>query len=178
MVKSYTFEEKDSFSKKGIEIVSSYLRIAKETIEVRNVESDPNYQKNDIDIVWIYREQGDNFIVSIEVKTDSYTTGNFWFETISNEELKTIGCFFKSKAEYLFYYFTELDCLYIIHLKTAQSWLKENVSRFKESRTTTKNNNNQYTHTTVGRLVPINVIIREIYGITIIPDISKSYHNF
>ena len=104
MVKSYTFNEKNDFSKKGIDIVCKYLKLLKKTVKIKNVEDDPAYQKNDIDLVWVYKKEDKEIMISIEVKTDKYTTGNFWLETISNEAIGTLGCFVKSKAKYLFYY--------------------------------------------------------------------------
>ena len=104
-MKSYTFDEKDEFSKNGIKSVCSYLNTLKKTIEIKNVEDDKEYQKNGIDLVWIYRKGKNNVMISIEVKTDKYMTGNFWLETLSNEKIGTLGCFIKCKAKYLFYYF-------------------------------------------------------------------------
>ncbi len=175
MIKSYTFVEKDKFSKKGIDVVCAYLNSLKKTIKIKNVEGDRNYQKNDIDLIWIYKKEDTDLMISVEVKTDKYTTGNFWLETLSNEEIGTLGCFLKSKAKYLFYYFTEWDSMYIIPLKKAQSWFLKNLSRFRESKTTTKDENGNYKHTTVGKLVPIKIIIKEIEGIKLVKDVSKKF---
>jgi len=172
MVKSYTFEEKNDFSKKGIDIVCKYLQKLDKTIDIKNVEDDPAYQKNDIDLVWVYKKEEDKIMISVEVKTDKYTTGNFWLETLSNEAMGTLGCFVKSKAKYLFYYFTKWDSMYIIPLKKAQPWFKENMNRFRESKTTT-NVDGKYKHTTVGRLVPIEVIMKEVEGIKLVKEVSK-----
>ena len=173
MVKSYTFDEKNDFSKKGIKVVSCYLRSLKKTVNVKNVEDEPKYQKNDIDLVWVYRKNNSVVSVSIEVKTDRYTTGNFWLETISNEKLGTIGCFIKSKAKILFYYFTEWDDMYVLPLKRTREWFLKNIDKFKESKTTTKDLEGNYKHTTVGRLVPIKVLMKEVSGIKLIKNISK-----
>jgi len=177
MVKSYTFEEKDEFSKKGIQIVDNYLMSLKKTISVKNVENDPNYQKNDIDLVWVYKKDDHEIMISIEVKTDKYTTGNFWLETISNKRLNTPGCFIKSKAKYIFYYFIKWDCMYIIPLKKAIPWFLKNIDKFRVSETTTKDNSGEYRHTTVGRIVPISIMIDEIKEIKRIKDISKRISN-
>lgn len=173
LIKSYTFEEKNNFSKSGISVVYTYLLRLKKTISVKNVEDDPNYQKNDIDLVWIYVKNEKELMISIEVKTDKYTTGNFWLETLSNERLGTPGCFVKSKAKYLFYYFINWDSMYVIPLKVAKEWFNINYARFKESKTTTKDKYGNYQHTTVGRLVPIKTMIEEVGRIRLIKNISK-----
>jgi len=177
MVKSYTFEEKNDFSKKGISIVCAYLSLLKKTISVKSVEDDQNYQKNDIDLVWVYKKNETEIMISIEVKTDKYTTGNFWLETLSNEELGTPGCFVKCKAKYLFYYFTKWDSMYVIPLGVAKEWFNSNFTRFKESKTTTKDKIGNYKHTTVGRLVPITIMMKEVWGIKLIKNISKLINN-
>lgn len=171
--KSYTFDEKNDFSKEGTMIVCTYLKSLNKTSEIKNVEDDPEYQKNGIDLVWIYNKNGKELMISIEVKTDKYTSGNFWLETLSNEELKTPGCFIKSKVKYFFYYFMGWDSMYIIPLKKAQKWFSINSNRFKESKTTTKDEQGNYIHTTVGKLVPIKVMMKEVEGIKLIKDISK-----
>ncbi len=173
MVKSYTFIEKNDFSKKGINVVSAYLSLIKKTISVKNVEDNPNYQKNDIDLVWVYKKEDKQLMISIEVKTDKYTTGNFWLETLSNEELGIPGWFVKSKAKYLFYYFTKWDSMYIMPLGITKEWFLANIKRFKESKTTTKDERGNYKHTTVGRIVPINIMMKEVSGIKLIKEISK-----
>jgi hypothetical protein len=173
MIKSYTFTEKNDFSKKGISVVCAYLSHLKKTILVKNVEDDPDYQKNDIDLVWVYKKEDKQLMISIEVKTDKYTTGNFWLEILSNEELGTPGCFLKSKAKYLFYYFTKWDSMYIMPLGVAKGWFLANLDRFKTSKTTTKDEKGNYRHTTVGKLVPINIMMKEVGGIKLIKDISR-----
>lgn len=173
MVKSYTFDDKNKFSKEGISVVCTYLSSLKKTIQIKNVEDVKGYQINDIDLVWVYKKDKKDLMISVEVKTDKYTTGNFWFETVSNESLGTPGCFLKSKAKYLFYYFTQWDSIYIIPLKPAKLWFLENMKRFKESKTTTKDKDGNYVHTTVGRIVPISTMIEEVMGIRLVKDVSK-----
>lgn len=177
MVKPYTFEEKNNFSKIGIDVTCKFLRSLKETIKVKNVEDIPEYQKNDIDLVCVYKKEDKEVTISIEVKTDRYKTGNFWLETMSNEALGTLGCFVKSKAKYLFYYFSKLDSMYVLPLKKSQHWFNENMTRFRESKTTTKDEEGTYKHTTVGRLVPINTMMKEVEGIKLFKEISKNFNN-
>ncbi|MCK5283093.1 MAG: hypothetical protein KAK00_06805 [Nanoarchaeota archaeon] len=155
-----------------MDIACKYLRSLKKTIDVKNVEDDPAYQKKDIDLVWVYKKGEDKIMIFVEVKTDNYATGNFWLETLSNEALGTMGCFVKSKAKYLFYYFTKSDSMYIMPLKRAVHWFKDNLNRFRESKTTTNVNGN-YKHTTVGRLVPIEIMVEEVEGIKLVKEVSK-----
>tara|TARA_Y100000310_G_scaffold342145_1_gene443984 strand:+ start:74 stop:604 length:531 start_codon:yes stop_codon:yes gene_type:complete len=176
-MKAYTFKEKNEFSKIGISVVCSYLNSISKTINVKNVEDDKNYQKNDIDLVWNYKKDNKELMISVEVKTDKYTTGNFWLETLSNKKLKTQGCFVKSKARYLFYYFTGWDSMYIIPLKRAKEWFIKNMGRFRESETSTKDESGTYSHTTVGRIVPINIMMNEVEGIKLVKNVSEKFNS-
>jgi hypothetical protein len=66
--------------------------------------------------------------------------------------------------------------MYIIPLKKAVPWFKDNIHRFRESKTTT-NVNGIYKHTTVGRLVPIELMMKEIEGIKLVKKVSKRFNN-
>jgi hypothetical protein len=57
-------------------------------------------------------------------------------------------------------------------LKKAVPWFKDNLDRFRESKTTT-NVNGKYKHTTVGRLVPIEIMMKEVEGIKLVKEVSK-----
>lgn len=173
MVRSYTFDEKNDFSKKGTLIITKYLESLKETISVENVEEDTAKQLDDIDLIWRVHAGNSEKVIPVEVKTDSYKTGNFWLETYSNYELQTLGCFLKTKAQYVYYYFIKWDRLYIIPMKQAIPWFMENLHRFWESKTTTKNERGVYTHTTVGRLVKIDIMMKEVKEIKVVDDVSK-----
>lgn len=174
LVKSYSFDEKNNYSKRGTAVVTRYLNSQKDTLRVENVENESKYQFMDIDLVWVYKKNGSEIVTYVEVKTDDYTTGNFWLETVSNEEKGTSGCFVKSKADLFFYYFPKWDRLYIMPMQKAQSWFTTNLQRFRESRTTTKDDFGAHQHTTVGRIVPIVVMLNEVKNIQVIENVSST----
>lgn len=166
--------------------VEEFLRSCVKVLDVKNVEDDREHQARDIDLLCVLESQDDERIVSIEVKGDTkaHTTGNFFFETISNEALGTQGCFLKSEADLLFYYLMESDCLFIFPMKSIQTWFVkmqqdltvDSSSRFEDifprKKTHTVDADGNYQHTTVGRCVKIeytkrclaeeNVLFREI----------------
>lgn len=53
--------------------------------------------------------------------------------------------------------------LYQLPMPATRDWFLENINRFRERSTTTNVGNSYYT--TVGRLVPINVVIAEVANI-------------
>ena len=177
MVKSYTFKEKDDFSKRGVEVVTRYLQSLPKTVKVENVENDIVYQQIDIDLIWTYRTEKGMVQHTLEVKTDRYTTGNFFLETVSNKELGTLGCFVKTKADMVYYYFSTWDSLYVIPTKEAQNWFRANLDRFPERPTTTQDSKGRFLHTTIGRLVPIKTMLAELPRIILIKNISSLFNN-
>ena len=142
--------------------IEAWLREWQGTVSVENVEYNPVYQEKDIDLLW--STVTDDY--SIEIKADRlHTTGNFFFETISNKEKNTLGCFLKTQANFLFYYFVEPRTLYIFPMPRTQQWFVENMERFNERETTTPVGSDHYT--TVGRIVPIDVVLKEVKGVKV-----------
>jgi hypothetical protein len=100
--------------------IESYLRGRSETRSVLNVEEDPQYQQIDVDLVWETHKQ--TYLVEIKGDRIGHKSGNFFFETFSNKERGTPGCFLYSEADLLFYYFVETGRLYILPLPETRRW--------------------------------------------------------
>ncbi|MDO4708890.1 MAG: hypothetical protein Q4B94_03590 [Pseudomonadota bacterium] len=124
-------------------------------VRVENVEADPDYQAWDVDLL-VQLSCGSQSM--IEIKADRYHhTGNFFFETISNAERGTPGCFLYTRANYVFYYFIEIKKLFILPMPRVRDWFTTNLQRFDEKSTTTPIGNGRH-YTTRGRLVPICIL--------------------
>ena len=97
---------------------------------------------------------------TVEIKTDTYKTGNMFFETISNEEYQTKGCLMKTNADFLFYYFPNYQngVLYIFQMKAFRKFVLDNLSLFRERRVTNT------THTSLGYVVPLIYIENNFKG--------------
>lgn len=136
-----------------------------QTVAVHNVEDEAAYQAHDVDLLWtVLEKEGRLRIIPIEIKGDRYhRTGNFFFETISNETRGTAGCFLYTKAEWLFYYFLEIGRLYCLPVTEVRPWFEQNSDRFQERRTSTPVRGEHYV--TVGRLVPIEIALAEVSSI-------------
>lgn len=159
-MRQYTMNDSLIVAKKASADIECYLRKNSETLNVINVENDPEYQGKDIDLIWITHDK----TLTIEVKGDRWdNTGNFFFETLSNKEKGTPGCFIYSQADLLYYYFTRIKVLYCIPMIESRKWFLSNINRFKERETHTPIGNGFYT--TVGRLVPINALLNEVTNI-------------
>lgn len=157
-----TFNVKDTFKvgDSASEKVEHFLKSFSETLSVINVEKDKDYQKRDIDLLWLFLHRGKSVKKMIEVKGDTHSTGNFAFETVSNKEKGTMGCFLYTECDYLYYVFLKTDDLYIFKMDEVQPWFKNNYHKFKEIQIKTEVRNKRGTYTTLCRLVPIKFLLK------------------
>ncbi len=101
MLRSITMSDASDVARQASAEVEAWLRRRPDTLDVRNVEDDPEFQRVDVDLVWTTHRRS----YTIEVKGDRWhETGNFFFETLSNKEKGTPGCFLYTQADFLFYY--------------------------------------------------------------------------
>lgn len=91
---------------------------------------------------------------TIEIKTDRYTSGNIFYETMSNKEYDVAGCMIKSKADFLFYYFTVTHELYIMKFNQYREWFNENIDNFNKKELKNIDRKRINTYTSVGYLIP------------------------
>lgn len=151
--------------------IEKYLNSMSETIAVINVEDDKDFQKQDVDLLWIHKGSNTEYMRKVEIKGDRYyKTGNFFLETESNREKGTPGCFLYTEADYIFYYFIDTRELNVIPVQKSRKWFMDNIHRFEEKLLSTKVGEVGY-YTSAGRLVP-KKIMREELGIKsiIIPE--------
>ena len=159
------FYTRNRDAKQASKRVEEFLRSCTKVVDVQNVEDAREYQVQDIDLLCTLESGGDRKTITIEIKGDTkaHQTGNFFFETVSNEALGTQGCFLKSKAHLLFYYLLGTDRLYIFPMKRMQAWfmkMQEDSSipygdSFQRKKTHTLDAAGNYQHTTIGRCVKI-----------------------
>ncbi|MEO0840861.1 MAG: hypothetical protein AAF063_18390 [Cyanobacteria bacterium J06643_5] len=160
---TYSMEEGTQVASHAADDITYWLNLQPETFSIKNVENDPEFQRRDIDLIWtIQTEEGINEIL-VEIKGDRLDrTGNFFFETHSNLEKGTPGCFMYTEADWLFYYFVNTGILYKLPMPKTREWFLVTMRRFRERSTTTTVGNSYYT--TVGRLVPIRRLMLEVPG--------------
>lgn len=149
-----------SVAKKATNDITRWLMSKPETISVQNVEYEPEFQSRDVDLIWKTQTRE----ILIEIKGDRWhKTGNFFFETHSNYKKGTPGCFMYTEADWLFCYFVVPRILYLLPMPITREWFVPLTARFQERSTTTSVKKSSYT--TVGRLVPIKTVMREIKGV-------------
>lgn len=122
--------------------------------KITDVSNDRNYFGKDIDYLVEFH---DGTSQSLELKTDFTTYPNFFYEEISAMETNSIGCFEKTEADRLMYYFIKLDLLYIFDMVEFRKWFHENKEAFIKKGYQKKLKNNRHdgsTYTTLGYAFP------------------------
>lgn len=115
----------------GEEVALNLLKNDSNTLSVIDVREEKLFQKLDVD--FIQELIGGGFRM-IEVKTDTqaHYTKNLAYEHTSNKYYNTIGCFEKTKADYILYYLTETKEMYVIHTNSLRCYIHGNKNRFRE----------------------------------------------
>lgn len=150
--KIYEFNSSNKIGHQGEQFVKQWiLELHPNVNSITDVSEDKFYQKQDIDFVVDFTSGKQ---ATVEIKTDTYKTGNMFFETISNEEYQTKGCLMKTNADFLFYYFSNYQngVLYIFKMKAFRKFVLDNLPHFRERRVTNT------THTSIGYIVPLSYI--------------------
>jgi hypothetical protein len=160
MTRQYSMQDGMDVAKVAAADIERWLRGLRQTVSVTNVEDDPRYQAVDVDLIWVTQTRS----YQVEIKGDRWDrTGNFFFETQSNAEQQTPGCFLYTAADLLFYYFVYTQELYILPMPQTRHWFVAHMDEFKERSTTTPVGESRYT--TVGRLAPIRRVMAEVDGV-------------
>jgi hypothetical protein len=157
MPRRYSMQDGTQVAQVAAADIEHWLHSLRQTVDVTNVELDPAYQALDVDLLWTTQKGR----YQVEIKGDRVEkSGNFFFETQSNAEQGTPGCFLYTQADLLFYYFVNTKQLYILPMPQTRNWFVPIQDKFRERATTTPVAGHHYT--TVGRLVPIARVMAEI----------------
>ena len=160
-MKDYDFDEKNGESQVGIDIVKNLLKNNKYVSDIKDIQTSYVGKTKDIDLTYLHH----GILKRAEVKFDlNWHTGNFFFETISNESKNTLGCFLLTEADVLFYCFSNFNAtkkIFAIKMPEAREWFLKNIDRFPEAKTSTKRPDQSISHITVGRIVPIVLALGE-----------------
>ena len=156
--KIYEFNSSNKIGHQGEQFVKQWiLELHPNVASITDVSDDKFYQRQDIDFVVDFTNGKQ---ATVEIKTDTYKTGNMFFETISNEEYQTKGCLMKTNADFLFYYFPNYQngVLYIFQMKAFRKFVLDNLSHFRMRRVTNT------THTSIGYIIPLLYIENNFSG--------------
>jgi len=156
-LKQYDMTSTMAVSDIGVQVSVRYLKDVLNYSEVLYVDKNKAFQKKDIDLIAVKEDEFGIMGSTIEVKTDRYTTGNLFFETISNIQTGSPGCLMYSEADFLHYYFTGYKQLYIMDLRLFREWVLANRHRYKPRNTSTGNDFGMF-YTSEGIPIPLRDI--------------------
>lgn len=151
MQKTHDFKESFLVGKKGESLIKEWLSAQPGVKTINDLSDDPAWWPKDIDIS---AEMDSGETVTYEIKTDRYTSGNIFYETVSNVEHNVPGCMVKSEADFLLYYFTETRELYIIKFPEYKAWFDKNKAKFKKKELKNIDKKRKGTYTSVGYTIP------------------------
>ena len=162
MNKEFNFNQCLKAGKKGeIDVINKIIEKYGSEYDIIDVRDKSEYR--DIDIDFILKNKKDKSEISIEIKTDFTTYNNFFCELISCEERGTEGCWKKTQADYILYYFIKKGILYClprvqaVEVACRDCW---KVGRAYD-KVYTKNNETT-TKTSVGARVPVSEMLKII----------------
>ena len=149
----HDFAEDNAIGKRGEKIFSDFMsRIG---IKFTDVSEDENYQSDDVDFLVSSKKLGRD--VGVEVKNDRWIhrTGNVFFETVSNVDFDTQGCFSKSKADFMAIVSEDEHSIYFIKMVPLREFVEKNMNSLTKIERVSGSNSSGY-------LIPLS----EIAGIT------------
>ena len=167
-MKSYSMKDQKELSDLGLVVSLGFLERNPNVFEVINVENNSYYQKKDIDLLAKMKIRESKGWVGIEVKCDSYKSGNLYFETISNMNKNTPGCLLYSEAHFLFYYFEKLEELYILPMQSFRQWFIQNKSSFDKKNTYTKDTKGKILYKSEGFTIPLDAIKEDFKRVKVV----------
>lgn len=132
--KEHNFNESMERGKQGEIDILNVLQENFQSDKIIDVRDIKKYRDLDIDFIREYMHNGVKKTVSIEIKTDdqAHYTHNFFFEEISNSQYNTLGCFVKTKADWIFYYIKETKEIHILPTKLTQNWFQQHKHIYRE----------------------------------------------
>lgn len=148
-IKTYSFEDKNNATKNTELLIKRWYE--DNNWLVLDVSNMKGYQEKDIDLIAYYDTVESQ--VKLEIKSDSYDSPNYFAETISNTTKNTLGCWMKTEADLLMYYFEKDKEVHVIPVKQAQQYIIDNYDNLKTIQVGTKNKHGRTLYHTEGKLV-------------------------
>lgn len=167
-MESYGMKKLLDFSKEGVNEIIDYMHKNCSRYKIIDIQDDIDTRKTDVDLIIVDAKDMDFLrTFKVEVKTDRYfNTGNYFFETISNKNKGTLGCFLYTKADYIYYYFIDVKELHIIPVKVTRKWFLKNIDRFPKKWTSTRGAED-ILYSSEGRIVPRAIVMNELSNIIV-----------
>lgn len=154
----HNFASSVKIGEAGEAIIYNYLSEMEDIVEIKDVRKDKLYQKKDIDYILVMKDGKER---TVELKTDTYVSPNIFFETMSANETGSVGCMYKTEAQWLLYYFIKTGELYVLKMPEYREWVDEHIHQFQKRKIGNYTRSKGKTYTSEGRLVPKEMLEKE-----------------
>ena len=151
----HDFQKDSGIGRDGEVLFSEYL--TSRGILFEYVGEDIRFQPYDIDFV-VHRE-GKPVLVEVKNDTKISYTGNIFYESVSNVDYGTVGCFEKTRAEWIVICAEPERRFYIVRSEFLRDYVAKNKDNLKYISRVAGSNS-------AGYLIPLSEIIDEV---TIVP---------
>jgi hypothetical protein len=156
MAASYTFAQSSSIGTVACQLTTQYFQ--EHGFRVDDIQNNRFFQKLDVDLNVV------DFGL-VEVKGDTYRTGNVFVEVIANAEKGRPGAMTYTQADYLFYYFLAEGRALLIPVAEMKAWIASGrAQEFPRKTSYTHTNAIGHTYHCIGHVVPWEVMLEEIEG--------------
>lgn len=153
----YDFNEQLQKGAIGEEAIKKHILRRKNVSFVEDVSKNSAFFKKGIDMIIHYQDYSKK---TIDIKTDTYyASGNFAIEFYSNVERQTIGCFWTTQADMWYYYFPDIDTVYVIDILKARELVKQVYMDYRSVRTPNRING-VVKYNSECRLIPIELFVK------------------
>lgn len=176
-----SFDESRDLESLFMPSVVKYLLDREETTEIREANKQEQLT-HDIDLYWSHIYKAQEIETSVEVKVDGqgHKTGNFAFETVSNKQADTRGCFLRTEADEMYYLLAGSGELYRWKTNVVRDWFIENRKRFREVTPQTPSSNGRKGYSSTCSLVPVGLLVKT-FGASVkkeiltVPELPERY---
>jgi hypothetical protein len=158
-VTAYEWQRQLDIGAEGVRQVVSYLKA--QGYHVEDVTEDPDYQEQDIDLR--VRSPRQRKWRTVEVKHDTYKSGNIFLELVTSRGKP--GCVFKSRAMTWAYLLPRLGILLWIDLPALQLWVCANATDYEPKKVTSKRGGAVWTIT--GIAVPWQELVSDGVAVSV-----------
>ena len=130
MAKVHEFAADNEIGKRGERIFTDFLR--RHGYSFTDVSDDREYQRQDVDVL-IESKKTAGTKIPAEVKNDTmiHKTGNIFFETMSNVDYATDGCFQKTKADIMAIVSEPEKSIYLVDAQFLKKYVTENAKSLR-----------------------------------------------
>jgi hypothetical protein len=167
MARSYTWAQSSGIGAIACDMGIAYFQA--HGFNVADLQAERFWQRLDVDL------SVEDFGL-VEVKGDTYTTGNVFLEVEANAEAGRKGWALYTQADYVLYIYLNTGKALLLPTAALQEWIPRRATDFPRKVSYTHKNASGFAYHSVGHTVPLDVLVRELEGaqlLTGFPTLEK-----